>query len=75
MTTPPARRFTTRVRHVITFVLIVWGIAATFVAFKIVALSGTDIVASHPGLFGNIALSRSVTQSASCSVRPGETLP
>ena len=72
MAAPPARRFTARVRHAIAFVLVVWGIAATFVIFEIVALSGTDIVASHPGLFGNIALSRSVTQSVSCSVNPGE---
>jgi hypothetical protein len=72
MTAPPARRFATRVKHAIAFVLIVWGIAATFVAFEIVALSGTDILVSYPDLFGNIALSRSVTQSVSCSVRPGE---
>jgi hypothetical protein len=72
MTAPPGRRLATRVKHAIAFVLIVWGIAATFVAFEIVALSGTDIVVSHPDLFGNIALSRSVTQSVSCSVGPGE---
>lgn len=72
MTTPPAR-FSARVRRAIVFVLIVWGIAATFVVFEIVALSGTDILLSYPRLFGNIALSRSVTESVSCSVGPGET--
>src|SRR5262245_54312806 len=74
MTAPPARRFAARVKHAVAFVLIVWGIAATFVAFEVVALNGTDILVSRPDLFGNIALSRSVTQSVSCSVGPSETL-
>jgi hypothetical protein len=73
MTVPPARRFAVRARHAIAFVVIVWGVAATFVAFEIVALSGMDIVLSYPRIFGDIALSRSVTQSVACAPRPGET--
>lgn len=55
------------------FVVIVWGVAATFVAFEVLALSGMDILLSYPRFFGNIALSRSVTRSISCVLSPGET--
>ena len=58
-----------RVRHAIAFVAIVWGVAATFVAFEILALGGMDVASSFPDLFGDIALSRAVTQSASCTAR------
>jgi len=55
------------------FIAIVWGIATTFVAFEIVSLSGMDLALSYPAVFGNIALSRAVTQSTACTVRPGDT--
>jgi hypothetical protein len=53
--------------------LIVWGVATTFVAFEVVSLYGTDLVSSYPGVFGDIALSRTVTQSTTCVVAAGET--
>jgi hypothetical protein len=56
-----------RVRQAITFVAIVWGVAATFVAFEIIALGGMDVASSFPALFGEITLSRAVTQSTSCA--------
>ena len=55
------------------FVAIVWGVAATFVAFDLVSLSGVDLVLSYPAVFGNLALSQTVTQSTSCTLVPGET--
>lgn len=72
MTAPAARSPASRLRHAIAFVAIVWGIAATFVAFEIVALKGTDVVMAFPDLFGDIALPRAVTQSTSCTARAGD---
>jgi hypothetical protein len=63
---------TSRLRRLIAFVAIVWGVATTFVAFEVVSLRGMDLVLSYPSVFGDIALSQAVTQSTSCVVRPGE---
>lgn len=65
--------FVTRVRNVVAFVAIVWGVAATFVAFEIVSLRGMDLALSYPAVFGGIALSPVVTQSTTCVVAPGNT--
>ncbi|HEY7288149.1 MAG TPA: hypothetical protein VH497_22030 [Vicinamibacterales bacterium] len=59
-------------RRAVAFVAIVWGIAATFVAFEVVSLSGMDFALSHPGVFGNVLLSPAVTRSTSCVVTPAE---
>lgn len=67
MAAPAARSLASRVRHAIAFIAIVWGVAATFVAFEIIALGGMDVALSFPDLFGDIALSRAVTQSTSCT--------
>ena len=67
MAAPAARSLVSRVRHVIAFIAIVWGVAATFVAFEIIALGGMDVASSFPDLIGDIALSRAVTQSTSCT--------
>ena len=73
MAAPAARPFDSRLRNVVAFVAIVWGVATTFVAFEMVALGGIDLARSYPGLFGDIALSRTVTQSTSCEVGPADT--
>jgi len=62
-----------RLRKVVAFVSIVWGVAATFIAFEIVSLSGMDLALSYPAVFGSIALSPTVTQSTTCVVDPGNT--
>ena len=62
-----ARPFLSRARHVIVFVAIVWGVAATFVLFEVIALSTVDIALSNPALFGDLMLSRIVTESTSCA--------
>jgi hypothetical protein len=69
------RPFASRVRHVIVFVAIVWGIAATFVAFEVVSLSAVDLVLSHPDFFGDLMLSRTVTESTSCAAPAGSERP
>ena len=73
MAAPAARPFASRLRNVVAFVAIVWGVATTFVAFEMVALGGIDLVLSYPAFFGDIALSRTVTQSTSCEVGPDDT--
>jgi hypothetical protein len=73
MAAAAAHSFGWRLRNAVAFVAIVWGIAATFIAFEVVSLSGLDLALSYPALFGNVALSRAVTQSTSCTVGPGET--
>ena len=70
-----ARPFASRVRHVIAFIAIVWGIAATFVAFEVVSLSAVDLALSHPDLFGDLMLSRTVTESTSCAAPAGSERP
>jgi len=70
-----ARPFASRARHVIAFIAIVWGIAATFVAHEIVSLSAVDLVLSHPDLFGDLTLSRTVTESTSCAPPAGSERP
>jgi len=70
-----ARPFGSRVRHVIAFIAIVWGVAATFVAFEVVSSSAVDLVLSHPDLFGNLALSPTVTESTSCVPPAGSERP
>ena len=67
MAAPAERPLASRVRHAIVFVAIVWGIAATFVAFELLALSGMDVALSFADGFSDIALSRAVTQSTSCT--------
>ena len=69
------RPFASRVRHLIAFVAIVWGIAATFVAFEVVSSSAVDVALSNPGLFGDLMLSRTVTQSTSCAAPAGSEPP
>ena len=71
----PARPFQSRVRNAIAFVAIVWGVAATFVAFEVVSLSAVDLALSYPALFGNLMLSRTVTESTSCATAGTETRP
>jgi hypothetical protein len=73
MAAPAARPFASRFRNIIAFVAIVWGVATTFVAFDMVALGAIDFVLSYPALFGDIALSRTVTQSTSCELLPGDS--
>ena len=67
MSLPIARPFASRVRHVIVFLAIVWGVAATFVAFEVISLSAVDLALSYPAIFGNLMLSRTVTESTSCA--------
>jgi hypothetical protein len=66
------RPFASRLRNLVAFVAIIWGVAATFIAFEVVSLSGMDLVLSYPGVFGDIALSRVVTQSTLCVVAPSD---
>jgi hypothetical protein len=69
------RPIVSRARHVIAFIAIVWGVAATFVAFEVVQLSAVDFALRYPALFGDLMLSRTVTESTSCAVAAGSEPP
>ena len=71
MAATSVRSIGVRARRAMSFVAITWGIATTFVIFEVVSLSSLDLVLAYPALFGDIALSRTVTRSTSCDVRPG----
>jgi hypothetical protein len=73
MAAPAARPFASHLRNLVVFLAIVWGVATTFVVSDIVSLGGVDLMESYPALFGDIALSPTVTQSTSCEVRPGDS--
>jgi len=70
-----ARPFWSRARNVIVFIAIVWGVAATFVAFEVVSLSAVDVARSNPDLFGDTMLSPTVTESTSCAAPAGSERP
>lgn len=66
------RSFAARARNVIVFLAIVWSVAATFIVFEIVQVSAADFMLSYPALFGDLMLSRTVTESTSCAAPIGE---
>jgi len=59
-------------KKALVFVAIVWGIAASFVAFEVVMLRGADLFLSFPDLVGDLALSSATRDSKACDVQPGE---
>jgi hypothetical protein len=61
-----------RIRRAATFIAIVWGVAATFIAFEVISLRAMDVMLSHPGLFGRVLLSRATQESTACLVGPAE---
>jgi hypothetical protein len=64
-----------RLKHVAAFVAIVWGVAATFVAFDLIALKGMDLAVAYQHLFGDVLLSSATSQSVTCVVQPDAQKP
>jgi hypothetical protein len=60
----------TRVKRAAAFVAIVWAVAASFIAFELVALFGLDLALANPGSMGTLMLPQAIQQSTSCSVVP-----
>jgi len=72
----PARPFRSRVRNLIAFLAIVWGVAATFFPFEVLSSNIVhNLVLAYPELFNKWALSRAVTESTSCSPVVADTRP
>jgi hypothetical protein len=73
---PPERKvaarsgLATRLKRAAAFVAIVWGVAASFVAFELAALRGMNLALAYPELFGGVLLSRAVSDSTSCVTGP-----
>ena len=61
-----------RLKGLAAFVAIVWMVAASFIAFEVVALLGVDVALSHPDALGDVMLSQATQASTACSVGPGE---
>jgi hypothetical protein len=64
--------FAKRLKRAAAFVAIVWGVAATFVVFEVLALGGMDVVVSYQDLFGKLLLSPAITESKTCVVEPDD---
>jgi hypothetical protein len=54
------------------FVAIVWGVAASYVAFEVAALRAMNLALAYPGLFGGVVLPKVVSESTSCEATPSE---
>ena len=67
-----AGSFRTRLRNAVAFVAIVWAVAASFIAFEVVALAGTSLALAYPQVFGRLVLSSDTLQSTACVVGLGE---
>lgn len=61
-----------RLKRAAAFVAIVWGVAASFVAFEVAALRAMDVVLAYPDVFGRLLLPRAVSESTSCLAGPVE---
>lgn len=61
-----------RWKRTLAFVSIVWIVAASFIAFELLALGGTDILFAYPDTLGRYLLSASTTRSTACTVDAGE---
>lgn len=68
MTTPHG--FTARLKRIAAFVAIVWGVAASYLAFEVVALRAMNMALAYPGLFGDVVLPKVVSESTSCHPGP-----
>jgi hypothetical protein len=65
----------TTAKRAAAFVVIVWALAASFVAFEIAAVESVNLARAYPGMFGNLTVSRAVTRSTNCVVAAGEEPP
>ncbi len=72
MERPRPRSLSTRLKHAVLFVAIVWTLAASFVAFDLLMLSADDVMQANPEAFGDVMLSQATLQSTACKVSPGE---
>lgn len=74
----PTDRLTTqpgRLRSFFWFVGIVWAVAASFIAFDLLALRAVGLLIGQPDWLGNLALSKTTRESRSCLVEEGGATP
>lgn len=69
MTARPAPTVSTRLRGVLAFLAIVWGVAASFVGFDLLFMNGSSRLAES-GVLGTFALSAAVQTSHVCDPAP-----
>ena len=59
-------RFPPQLKRAAAFVAIVWGVAASYLAFEVAALRAMNLALAYPELFGRLVLSDTVSESTSC---------
>lgn len=75
---PPERNVTAaftfgaRLKRAAMFVAIVWGVAASYVAFDVAALRAMNLALAYPGVFGGLVLPTVVSESTSCQAPSSE---
>jgi hypothetical protein len=65
-------QFGTRLRRALLFVCVVWAVATSYVALQLVAQGAMGFAVSHPGLFGDVGLSKASRDSRTCAGGAGE---
>jgi hypothetical protein len=64
------RFLTTRLGRAIAFAALVWGVAASFIAFELLLQGGLELILARPALAPSLALSRATREAKTCSVGP-----
>jgi hypothetical protein len=72
MERPRPRSLSSRLKRAGLFVAIVWALAASVVAFDLLALWLTGTMLANPASMGDLALPLATQQSTACQVGPGE---
>lgn len=63
-------RFPARLKRAVAFVAIVWGVAASYLAFEVAGLRAMNLALAYPEVFGRLVLSDTVSKSTSCQPLP-----
>lgn len=75
---PPDRNVTAiprrpaRLKRAAAFVAIVWGVAASYLAFEVATIRGMNAALAYPEFFGGLVVSPTVSASTSCLAPPVE---
>ena len=64
--------FAARLKRAAVFVAIVWGVAASYVAFEVAAIRATNLALAYPGVFEGVLLPKVVSESTSCQAALAE---
>ena len=66
------RSVSSRLKHAAIFVVTVWALAASFVAFELLGLAFTSVMVANPEQAGDLLVSAATLQSSACEVGANE---